>query len=79
MGLKQSKLCDNSKFCAQFVPIYLSVPLQVLPHSNCLLNQMVQILRQIGGQALGLQDPKDLVASDKAHLGHTMRIPQDHT
>lgn len=58
---------------------YLSVPLQVLPHSDSLLDQVVQILRQVRGQTLGLQDPQDLVACDKAHLSHTMGIPQDHT
>jgi len=58
---------------------YLSVPFQVLPHSNSLLDKVVEILGQIRGQAFGLQDPKDLVASDKTHLGNTMGIPQDHT
>lgn len=58
---------------------HLSVPFQVLPHSNSFLDEVVKILRQVRGQAFGLQDPEDLVASDKTHLSNTMGIPQDHT
>ncbi len=58
---------------------YLSAPFQVLPHSDSLLDEVVEILRQVRGQTFGLQDPKDLVASDKTHLRNTMGIPQDHT
>lgn len=59
--------------------VYLPVPLQVLPHSDGLLDQVVQILRQIRSQAFGFQDPQDLVAGDEAHLSHAVRVPQDHT
>lgn len=58
---------------------YLSVSLQMLPDSYSLLDQVVQILRQVRGQTLRLQDPQDLVASDKTYLGHTMGVPQNHT
>uniref|UniRef100_A0A8C7CLT5 Uncharacterized protein n=1 Tax=Oncorhynchus kisutch TaxID=8019 RepID=A0A8C7CLT5_ONCKI len=51
----------------------------MLPYSNSLLDEVVQILRQVRGQALGLEDPQDLVSSDEAHLGNTMRVPKDHT
>lgn len=51
----------------------------MLPHSNSLLDEVVEILRQVRGQTFGLQDPKDLVASDETHLSNTMGIPQDHT
>lgn len=51
----------------------------MLPDCHSLLDQVVEILRQIRGQTLGLEDPQDLVASDKTYLGNTMGIPQDHT
>lgn len=51
----------------------------MLPDSHSLLNQVVEILWQVRGQALGLEDPQDFVASDKADLGHTVRISQNHT
>lgn len=59
--------------------MYLSVPLQVLPDGHSLLDQVVQVLGQIWGQTFGLQDPQDLVAGDEANLGHTVRVPQNHT
>lgn len=51
----------------------------MLPDCHSLLDKVVQILGQVRGQALGLEDPQDLVASDETHLGHTMRVPQNHT
>ncbi|TNN49186.1 hypothetical protein EYF80_040605 [Liparis tanakae] len=58
----------------------LGIPvLQMLPDCDSLFDEVVQILRQIRGQTLGLQDPQDLVASDETNLSHTMGIPQNHT
>lgn len=57
----------------------LSVSLQMLPDRHSLLDKVVQILRQVRGQTLGLEDPQDLVAGDETHLGNTVGIPQDHT
>lgn len=51
----------------------------MLPDRHCLLDEVVEILGQVRGQALGLEDPQDLVASDEAYLGHTMGVPQNHT
>jgi len=51
----------------------------MLPDCDSLLDEVVEILRQIRGQTLGLQDPQDLVASDETNLSHTMGIPQNHT
>lgn len=59
--------------------LYLPVPFKVLPDGHGLLDQVVQVLGQVGGQALGLEDPQDLVSCDEANLSHTMRVPQDHT
>lgn len=64
---------------AGFFFFYLPVPLQVLPHSHGLLDQVIQILRQVRSQTFGFQDPEDFVAGDEAHLSHAMRVPQDHT
>lgn len=60
-------------------PAHLSVPLQMLPDSHSLLDEVVQVLWEIWGQALGLEDPQNLVAGDKPHLGHTVGVPQNDT
>ena len=60
------------------IPI-LSVPLQVLANSHCLLDQMVEVLGQVWCQTRALEDSQDLVTGDPAHLGHAVRISQDHT
>lgn len=59
--------------------LVLSVSLQMLPDCHSLLDEVVEILGQVRGQALGLEDPQDLVTGDEAHLGHTMGVPQNHT
>lgn len=64
---------------SELVLLYLSVSLQMLSDCNSLLDEVVEILRQVRGQALGLEDPQDLVASYETHLGHTMGVPQNHT
>ena len=46
----------------------LPVSLQMLPDGDCLLDQVVDILGQLGGHALPLQDTQDLVAGDEPHL-----------
>lgn len=51
----------------------------MLPDCHSLLDEVVEVLGQVRGQTLGLEDPKDFVASDKTNLGHTMGIPQNNT
>lgn len=51
----------------------------MLSDSDCLFNQMVEILRKIRGKAFGFKDSQDLITSYKTDLGHTVRVPQDHT
>lgn len=51
----------------------------MLPDSHSLLDEVVEVLGQVRGQTLGLEDPQDLVAGDKTYLGHTMGVPQNHT
>ena len=57
----------------------LAVALQVLADGNSLLDQEVQILRKLRGQTLLLENTQHFVASDKANLGNSVRIPQDYT
>ena len=40
----------------------LSVPLQMFPHADGLLDEVVQVLRDGRRQAVGLEDAQDLVA-----------------
>ena len=51
----------------------------MLPDCHSLLDEVVEVLWEVRGQALGLQDPQDLVSCDETHLGHTVGIPQNHT
>lgn len=60
-------------------PAHLSVPLQMLPDSHSLLDEVIKVLWEVWGQALGLEDPQNLVAGDKPHLGHTVGVPQNDT
>lgn len=55
----------------------LAVPLQVLADGDGLLDQVVQILGDVGLQANGLHDPQDLVAIDETHLRHTVGVTED--
>ena len=59
--------------------LVLPVPLQMLADGHSLLDEEVDVLWQVGGEPLPLQDPKDLVASDESDLGNTVGVPQDHT
>ena len=49
------------------------VPLHVLPDAHSLLDQVVQILRDLSSQTLGLQDTQDLVTSHKPE-GTSMQV-----
>ena len=51
--------------------LVLPVPLKMLPDGNCLLDQVVAVLGQLGGHALALQDAQDLVAGDEPDLNRT--------
>ena len=50
----------------------------MLADGDGLLDEVVQVLGDVGGQPLGLQDTQDLVTGDKADLSHTVRVTQDH-
>ena len=59
--------------------LVLAVPLQVLPDADGLLDQVVDVLGEVGSQTLALEDAEDLVAGDEPDLGNTMGIPEDDT
>ena len=48
--------------------LVLPVPLQVLADRDGLLDKKVDVLRELGGHALGLQHAEDLVPSHKPNL-----------
>merc|ERR1712061_826185 len=60
------------------IPV-LAVPLQMLADGDGLLDQVVDIFRQVGGKSLRLEDPENLVSGDEANLCDTMGIPEDNT
>lgn len=51
----------------------------MLANSNCFLDQVIKILWEVWGQSLRFKDSQNLVASNKANLGNTVGVPQDHT
>lgn len=59
--------------------LILAVTLQMLTDGDSLLDQMIQILRDLGGKAVRFKDPKDLVAGDRLDLRNTVRVAKDHT
>ena len=58
---------------------HLAVPLEVLANSDSLLDQVVEVLRDLGSEALRLEDTEDLVAGDKLDLGNTVRVTENDT
>jgi len=57
----------------------LPVAVQVLAHGHGLLDQLVQILGNFGGEALSLKDAQHLGSGDRAHLGDAVVITKDHS
>ncbi|CAO2591472.1 hypothetical protein LEMLEM_LOCUS6324 [Lemmus lemmus] len=45
---------------------------KMLSDSDCFLNQMVEILKEIRGKAFGLKDSQDFITSHKTDLCYTM-------
>lgn len=59
--------------------LVLSVSLQVLSDRYSLLDQVVQVFRDLWSQTVGLQDSQDLVTSDNFGLRNSVSISQDNT
>jgi hypothetical protein len=62
---------------AELAVLVLAVALEVLADSDSLLDQHVEILREIGGKAGGLQDTQNAVTSDDLDLGNAVGVTQD--
>ena len=59
--------------------LVLAVFLQVLSHIDCLLDEVVEVLREFWGQSILLQDSEDLIASDTFDLRNSIVISEDNT
>ena len=57
----------------------LSELLQVLSDLESLLDQVVEVFRDLGGQARLLQDSEDFAAGDALHLGDSVAISESNT
>lgn len=64
---------------AELGVLVVAVALQVLADRNSLLDQVVEILRNLGGETLLLQDTEDLLTSDGLDLTNTMSITENDT
>ena len=56
----------------------LAVLLQMFADGHCLLNEVVEVLRQFGSHALFLENAEDLASGDLLDLGHALRVTQVH-
>jgi len=64
---------------AELGVLVLAVALKVLADSDSLLDQHVQVLRKIRGEAAGLEDTQDSVTSDNLDLGDSVGVTEDNT
>jgi len=64
---------------AELGVLVLAVALKVLADSDSLLDQHVQVLRNIGGEAAGLEDSQNSVTSDDLDLGDSVGVTEDNT
>ena len=64
---------------SELAVLILSVSLQVLPHVDCLLDQVVEILGDLGGETVLLQDSENLVTGDSLDLRDTVVVSEDDT
>ena len=55
------------------------VALEVLAHVHRLLDEVVEVLRDLRGEAVELQDAEDLGASGALDLGDTLVVTEDDT
>lgn len=54
----------------------LAVPLEVLSDRDGLLNQVVEVLGDLGGKTSALEDTEDLVTSNETDLGDTLAVTE---
>eukprot|EP00512_Aurantiochytrium_limacinum_P004068 CAMPEP_0171497618 /NCGR_PEP_ID=MMETSP0958-20121227/7375_1 /TAXON_ID=87120 /ORGANISM="Aurantiochytrium limacinum, Strain ATCCMYA-1381" /LENGTH=171 /DNA_ID=CAMNT_0012031887 /DNA_START=660 /DNA_END=1176 /DNA_ORIENTATION=- len=56
-----------------------AVALEVLAHGDSLLNEEVEVLRELSGKTVLLQNTGDLVAEHALDLGNTVGVTEDDT
>jgi hypothetical protein len=59
--------------------LVLAVTLKMLADGDSLLDELVQILRNLRGETVGLEDTENLVTSDTLDLGNAMGITKNDT
>merc|ERR1712097_117214 len=59
--------------------LVLAVLLQVLADGHGLLDEAVEVLRELGSQTLGAEDAHDLVAGNHLHLGNAVGVAENNT
>ena len=59
--------------------LVLSELLEMLPDGDCLLDQVVQVLGNLGSQTVLFQDSEDFAASDTLNLGDAHSISESNT
>ena len=66
---------DKSEFSISI----LSVLLHMLPHIDCLFDQVVQIFRDLGSETVLFQNSQNFISSDTFDLGDTIVISEHNT
>jgi hypothetical protein len=59
--------------------LVLAVTLKMLANGNSLLDELVQILRDLRSETVGLEDTENLVTSDTLDLGNAVRVTENDT
>lgn len=62
---------------AELCVAVLSVSLQVLSDRDGLFDQLVQILWDLGGKSIGLENAENFVSGDILDLGNAVRVTQN--
>ena len=64
---------------SELAVLVLSVSLQVLSNVDSLLDQVVEVLGDLRGETVLLQDSEDLVSGDSLNLRNTVVVSEDDT
>lgn len=64
---------------AEFGVLVLAVTLKMLADSDSLLDQHVQVLWNLRGEAVRLQYSENFITSDNLHLSNSVGVTQDNT
>jgi len=84
-GLGLSVVAGNSVNTAlhedELVLLVLVLPelLEVLAHNHSLLDEVVEVLGDVGGETVGLQDAEHVLSSHCLDTGNAMGITEDNT